>query len=763
LSFSRSLADGGLGVVRIARHSKTGQYAAVKIASKMQLQTRRSLNNAEADEERAMLFLEREIVVMKLVDHPNIMHLYDVWETSGELYLILEYVEGGELFDYIADRKRLPASEALDLFQQLIGAMEYLQYLKIAHRDLKPENLLLDNKKVLKIADFGMAAWLGNEDLQKTACGSPHYASPEIIANKPYDGTISDIWSCGVILYALLTGRLPFDDEDTFALLQKVTTGKYVMPSDIDVRAQDLLKKMLEKDVSKRIKILDIKKHPWFVSQPRRIPEHPVPSLDVISRPLKDPSSIDSDILANLRTLWHNAPEEEIVSSLLSNEQTWEKTVYALLLRYRVRCQENYLGELGRAKTQRREERKRLKAEQKPKRPSTLPSAAARTDPLTPGRARNRDVSPNSRPPSQLVEDHNTLGQNYLSPNPYDSPSDFSSSIAPTSPGSPLWQVLDVAPPIEVPELQEERVQKYFQQIMDHLNMMQNLPETFTPATSASTPMKPVHPPHASGLSRIDEVYTPPSVVLVPRSRQNTATDTRELGITADSLERGKENTAPILIQKKSSLRKANESTMRSTGTERRVQILLPPIAEGDSRRVSSSSGGSSCGSPDIALSEASSFSVSSAPRKSWFANIFKFKPASLTIPSMLDESASRTAARRLLTNAGVNVVVTHSEEMRRTFLHCTLDEVRDPAGVMAVAKAVRFRVEFHVMDTRSAPTGALYYKIDMEMILEKGAMSSFKLVHQRLKKEWEFVEDVQPSPYTSRIRSPAGYDLVTA
>ena len=93
--------------------------------------------------------------------------------------------------------------------------------------DLKPENLLLDKDNVLKIADFGMAAWLGSDDLQKTACGSPHYASPEVIANAPYDGAVSDIWSCGVILYALLTGRLPFDDEDTFELLKKERTGDH--------------------------------------------------------------------------------------------------------------------------------------------------------------------------------------------------------------------------------------------------------------------------------------------------------------------------------------------------------------------------------------------------------------------------------------------------------------------------------------------------------------------------------------------------------
>jgi serine/threonine-protein kinase HSL1 (negative regulator of Swe1 kinase) len=231
------------GRVRIARHTKTKQYAAVKIVSKNALvNSRMSLNSLAEDHERILQGIEREIVIMKLIEHPNIMRLYDVWETSTELYLILEYVEGGELFDYICENGRLSTSEALGYFQQIIAAVDYCHHFNIAHRDLKPENLLLDGNKNIKVADFGMAAWQksNSNGMLRTACGSPHYAAPEVIAGTPYNGSASDIWSCGIILFALLAGRLPFDDDDLATLLEKVKIAKFEIPSHIDRQANTL-------------------------------------------------------------------------------------------------------------------------------------------------------------------------------------------------------------------------------------------------------------------------------------------------------------------------------------------------------------------------------------------------------------------------------------------------------------------------------------------------------------------------------------------
>ncbi|EGO22056.1 hypothetical protein SERLADRAFT_362515, partial [Serpula lacrymans var. lacrymans S7.9] len=262
----RTIGKGSSGRVRIARHSTTGQYAAVKIVSKNVLLN--SMNNLGDSAEHMLLSIEREIVIMKLINHPNIMRLYDVWETSSELYLILEYVEGGELFDYLCNKGRLSTSEALGYFQQIISAIHYCHSFNIAHRDLKPENLLMDQNKNIKVADFGMAAWQAssNNGMLRTACGSPHYAAPEVVMGQEYNGSASDIWSCGVILFALLVGRLPFDDEDLYTLLEKVKRSTFDMPSNIDPLAQDLISKMLRKDVSQRITIPEILRHPFYIS-----------------------------------------------------------------------------------------------------------------------------------------------------------------------------------------------------------------------------------------------------------------------------------------------------------------------------------------------------------------------------------------------------------------------------------------------------------------------------------------------------------------
>ncbi|EPQ56490.1 Pkinase-domain-containing protein, partial [Gloeophyllum trabeum ATCC 11539] len=322
------------GRVRIARHSRTGQYAAVKIVSKTSiLESRMSLENLENDAERILLAIEREIVIMKLIDHPNILRLYDVWETSNELYLILEYVEGGELFEYLCDKGKMSTSEALDYFQQVISAVDYCHRFNIAHRDLKPENLLLDKDKRIKVADFGMAAWQssGAQGLLQTACGSPHYAAPEVIMGKSYNGFASDIWSCGVILYALLAGRLPFDDDDLGTLLAKVKIGKFTMPGSFDPLAKDVISRMLEKDPAKRITMAQILEHPFYKLVEPRATRFDIQSIEHMSSPIGNADDVDPDILANLRTLWNDIPEDEIIRHLTSQDATWEKGVYHLL------------------------------------------------------------------------------------------------------------------------------------------------------------------------------------------------------------------------------------------------------------------------------------------------------------------------------------------------------------------------------------------------------------------------------------------------
>ncbi|GAA5990931.1 hypothetical protein JCM10908_000086 [Rhodotorula pacifica] len=335
----KTVGEGSSGRVKLAKHKVTGQYAAVKIVPKPR----------KKDQDRAnkmLLGIEREIVIMKLIEHPNVLRLLDVWETGSELYLIMEYVEGGELFDYLVRRKRLHADEARHYFQQIISGVDYCHRFNICHRDLKPENLLLDSEKNIKIADFGMAALEREGRLLETSCGSPHYASPEIVAGENYHGSSSDIWSCGIILYALLTGVLPFDHGDIRTLLSLVKRGEYYMPPELPTDAQDLIRKMLVVDPEKRIKMDDVLRHPWVTRKPPRLiygqPPPAPPDVVQIARPVGSREEIDPEILSNLKTLWQGANEEEIVQELLSPRKTWEKVFYCLLYRYRTRNLENF-------------------------------------------------------------------------------------------------------------------------------------------------------------------------------------------------------------------------------------------------------------------------------------------------------------------------------------------------------------------------------------------------------------------------------------
>lgn len=331
----KTLGRGATGRVLLGVNSSTGQKAAVKVVSKSAL-------NDEYDKPTKgglPYGIEREIIIMKLLTHPNVLRLYDVWETSKALYLVLEYVEGGELFDLLVERGPLQEQEAVKYFRQIVLGTAYCHALGICHRDLKPENLLLDASLNVKLADFGMAALESNGKLLETSCGSPHYAAPEIVSGLKYHGAASDVWSCGVILFALLTGRLPFDDENIRNLLLKVQAGNFEMPEELSTDAQDLIRRMLTVDPMKRMTTPEVLNH-------RLLNKYPIPNEDLISvkslphpetayRSLGSIKNVDKQILLNLSILWHDRLEDEIIKCLLKEGPNPEKTFYALLLRYR--------------------------------------------------------------------------------------------------------------------------------------------------------------------------------------------------------------------------------------------------------------------------------------------------------------------------------------------------------------------------------------------------------------------------------------------
>ncbi|CAL4914289.1 unnamed protein product [Urochloa decumbens] len=205
---------------------------------------------------------------MKLVKHPNIVQLYEVMATKTKIYFVLEYVKGGELFNKVR-RGRLKEDVARKYFQQLISAVDFCHSRGVYHRDLKPENLLLDGSRDLKISDFGLSALPDckrQDGLLHTSCGTPAYVAPEVISRKGYDGAKADIWACGVILYVLLAGYLPFQDKNLIDMYKKIFKAELKWPSWFSSDARKLLRRLLHPNPSARISIAEIMEHPWFRS-----------------------------------------------------------------------------------------------------------------------------------------------------------------------------------------------------------------------------------------------------------------------------------------------------------------------------------------------------------------------------------------------------------------------------------------------------------------------------------------------------------------
>lgn len=252
----RTLGEGNFGKVKYARHIGTGGHFAIKILDRSKILSLR------IDDQ-----IRREIGTLKLLKHPNVVRLHEVAASKTKIYMVLEFVNGGELFDKIAIKGKLSEHEGRRLFQQLIDGVSYCHDKGVYHRDLKPENVLVDRKGNIKISDFGLSALpqhLGNDGLLHTTCGSPNYIAPEVLQNRGYDGSLSDIWSCGVILYVMLVGYLPFDDRNLVVLYQKIFKGDCQIPKWLSPAAQDLLKRILEPNPMKRINITGIREHEWF-------------------------------------------------------------------------------------------------------------------------------------------------------------------------------------------------------------------------------------------------------------------------------------------------------------------------------------------------------------------------------------------------------------------------------------------------------------------------------------------------------------------
>ncbi|KAM6295696.1 serine/threonine-protein kinase SIK2 [Aegotheles albertisi] len=248
-----TLGKGNFAVVKLARHRITRSEVAIKIIDKSQLDA----VNLEK--------IYREVQIMKMLDHPHIIKLYQVMETKSMLYLVTEFAKNGEIFDYLASHGRLSESEARRKFWQILSAVEYCHGRKIVHRDLKAENLLLDTNMNIKIADFGFGNFYKSGEPLTTWCGSPPYAAPEVFEGQQYEGPQLDIWSMGVVLYVLVCGALPFDGPTLPILRQRVLEGRFRIPYFMSEECEHLIRRMLVLDPSKRLTIAQIKEHKWML------------------------------------------------------------------------------------------------------------------------------------------------------------------------------------------------------------------------------------------------------------------------------------------------------------------------------------------------------------------------------------------------------------------------------------------------------------------------------------------------------------------
>jgi len=313
----KEIGEGTFGKVRVGTHILTGEKVAIKILEKSKIKD-------AADIER----VAREIHILKIIRHPNLIQLYEIIETNSQLYLITEYASGGELFDYIVANKRLKEKEACKFFQQIVSGIEYLHRINVVHRDLKPENLLLDHKKDIKIVDFGLSNTYKSGEKLRTACGSPCYAAPEMIAGRKYNGLQVDIWSSGVVLYALICGYLPFEDPNTANLYKKIMAGEYSVPKFLSVEARDLLRGILNTDPNKRFTLDDIKRHPWFAIYKNR-----ANSDGIVVGAQKIP--MDIGVLKQLPIYGFSL--EYAMKSIEGNKHNHATTTYYLLLQKKLR------------------------------------------------------------------------------------------------------------------------------------------------------------------------------------------------------------------------------------------------------------------------------------------------------------------------------------------------------------------------------------------------------------------------------------------
>ncbi|XP_023373893.1 serine/threonine-protein kinase SIK1 [Otolemur garnettii] len=312
----RTLGKGNFAVVKLARHRVTKTQVAIKIIDK----TRLDSSNLEK--------IYREVQLMKLLNHPHIIKLYQVMETKDMLYIVTEFAKNGEMFDYLTSNGHLSEQEARKTFWQILSAVEYCHSHHIVHRDLKTENLLLDVNMDIKLADFGFGNFYKPGEPLSTWCGSPPYAAPEVFEGKEYEGPQLDVWSLGVVLYVLVCGSLPFDGPNLPTLRQRVLEGRFRIPFFMSQDCETLIRRMLVVDPAKRITIAQIRQHRWMQADPALLRQASLASpAHSCSSTLGEP---DEQVLGIMQTL--GIDRQRTVESLQNRSYNHFAAIYFLLL-----------------------------------------------------------------------------------------------------------------------------------------------------------------------------------------------------------------------------------------------------------------------------------------------------------------------------------------------------------------------------------------------------------------------------------------------
>ncbi|EAY13026.1 CAMK family protein kinase [Trichomonas vaginalis G3] len=251
------IGEGAFSHVVLAFHETQKTYYACKIVPKARL-------SSSSLEER----FEEEIRINQQLHHPGVVGLIDIIKDETNYYVVMEFCPNGELFQFIVDRGRLSEAEAKPKIKMILDTVRYLHSLGISHRDLKPENILLDQYGNPKVSDFGLSRFVGPDNLVSTPCGSPCYASPECISGQNYNGLTSDVWSCGVVLFAMVTGQLPWTKRNQSQLFEQIRNGDYTIPNFLSVQCASLISGLMTVDSEERLTVEQALHHQWLIQTP---------------------------------------------------------------------------------------------------------------------------------------------------------------------------------------------------------------------------------------------------------------------------------------------------------------------------------------------------------------------------------------------------------------------------------------------------------------------------------------------------------------